>query len=102
MYFCTRSISHQNYKNMLKATPANLKKLEILFKDLGYKIIYEKGHFQSGYCIVNAQNMIVVNKFYKTDVRINCLVQILNEIKVENRELNADNLAFYDSLTTKE
>ena len=33
MYFCTQSISHQNYKNMLKATPANLKKLEILFKD---------------------------------------------------------------------
>lgn len=83
---------------MLKPTITNLKKVENIFKELGYKIIYEKGHFQSGYCIVNAQNMIVVNKFYKTDARINCLLQILKEIERDSNELSEETQAFYQTL----
>lgn len=87
---------------MLKPTATNLKKVENIFKELGYKIIYEKGHFQSGYCIVNAQNMIVVNKFYKTDARINCLLLILKEIEQDGRELSEETKVFYDGLDFSE
>ncbi len=73
---------------MLRPTTTNLKKIESLFQELGYKIIYEKGHFQSGYCIVNTQNMIVVNKFYKTDARFNCLALILKDLDIAERQAN--------------
>jgi hypothetical protein len=85
-------------ENMLKPTATNLKKVENIFKELGYKIIYEKGHFQSGYCIVNAQNMIVVNKFYKTDARINCLLIILKDIELIESDLQEETFAFYTTL----
>lgn len=85
-------------KGKLKYTPANLKKLENLFKEVGYKIIYEKGHFNSGYCIVNERKTIVVNKFYKTDTRITCLLTILNEIEVSIEGLEPETLTFYQNL----
>jgi hypothetical protein len=86
---------------MLKYTTANLKKLENLFKEIGYKIIYEKGHFNSGYCIVNERKTIVINKFYKTDARINCLVYILNELEFDTEGFDAETLTLYERLLTK-
>lgn len=85
-------------KHKLKPTPANLKKLENLFKEAGYKLIYEKGHFNSGYCIVNERRTIVINKFYKTDTRVSCLLTILNEIEVAIEALEPSTLTFYQSL----
>jgi hypothetical protein len=68
---------------MLKPTESTLKKLEDLFKHLSYKVRYEKGQFQSGYCLVKSQKILVVNKFYTTEARINCLVEILQEVEIE-------------------
>ena len=45
-------------------TKNTLKKLEILAKELGYKVRYEKGNFQSGYCLVEHQRVAIVNKFF--------------------------------------
>ena len=73
---------------MLKPTESNLKKLEDLFKHLSYKVRYEKGQFQSGYCLVKSQKILVVNKFYTTEARINCLVEILQEIDIEESFFN--------------
>ena len=65
---------------MLKFTKHNLKKVEALFEELGYTIRYEKGNFQSGYCIVENRKMAVINRFYDTEGRINCLIDILSSI----------------------
>ena len=83
---------------MLKYTAANLKKVENLFKGIGFKIIYEKGQFNSGYCIVNDRKIIVINKFYKTDARINCLLNILNVLNADIERLDPETLTFYKSL----
>ncbi len=58
---------------MIKLNDTTLKKTEELFKQLHYKVRYEKGQFQSGYCLVKSQKVIVINKFYTTEARINCL-----------------------------
>ncbi len=83
---------------MLKYTTTNLKKLETLFKEIGYVIIYEKGRFNSGYCIVNEKKVIVVNKFYKKEARINCLVGILQTIDFEQSILSQAGTDFYKQL----
>lgn len=83
---------------MLKYTTTNLKKLETLFKELNYKIRYEKGHFQSGYCIVNTQNIIIINKFYKTEARMNCLIEILQKMDTTEIELDEENLTLYTKI----
>ena len=65
---------------MFKYTRHKLKKLETLFEEMEYSIRYEKGSFNSGYCIVEDRKVAVINKFYDTEARINCLLDILGEV----------------------
>jgi hypothetical protein len=86
-------------KKNLRPTAGNLKKLEQLLENLGYKIIYEKGTFQSGYCLVNERKMIVMNKFYKTDMRVNSLLKILAELQPSPDQFEEVQRDFYQSLS---
>ena len=68
---------------MLKYTRSNLKKIENYLTDRGYTLIYEKGQFKSGYCIVNASNVIVINKFFDVEARINVLYEIIVSLDLQ-------------------
>ncbi|MCB0533443.1 MAG: hypothetical protein H6574_19025 [Lewinellaceae bacterium] len=68
---------------LMRYTQTTLKKLEELFGELDYVIRYEKGSFQSGYCIVEHRNIVVINKFFDTEARINCLLDILTSLNVD-------------------
>lgn len=72
----------------MRYTQTSLKKLEALFEELDYSIRYEKGNFQSGYCIVESRRIAVINKFYDTEARINCLLDILSGL-----DYNAESLS---------
>ncbi|MBN8684304.1 MAG: hypothetical protein J0L99_16775 [Chitinophagales bacterium] len=72
----------------MRYTLTTLKKLEELFSEMDYSIRYEKGNFQSGYCIVENRRIAVVNKFFDTEARINCLLEILTKV-----EINPDDLS---------
>ena len=72
---------------MLKYTKYLLQQIEDLFKELDYTIRYEKGQFQSGYCIVENRRIAVINKFYDTEARINCLIEILDSVEFEPTSL---------------
>ncbi len=65
---------------MIKYTKNNLEKLETAFGQLGYKVRYEKGQFQSGYCIVAQQKVVVINRFFDIQARIWTLLEILKII----------------------
>ena len=84
---------------MLKYTSSTLKKLENLYKQLDYKVRYEKGSFKSGYCLVEHRKVVVINKFYTKDARIQCLIDILAKFDVSNTEkLDDDSLELLDEL----
>jgi len=76
---------------MLKYTKHNLSKLEEIFKVLKVTIRYEKGNFQSGYCIVTGKNIIIINKFFEVEARINTLMEILEENRIPTDELSEEN-----------
>ncbi len=80
---------------MLKYTKHNLKKLETLFEEMDYVIRYEKGNFQSGYCIVENRNIIVINKFYETQGRINCLLEIAAQVEIAEERLSDKSAELY-------
>lgn len=83
---------------MFKYTKHSLKKLEALFEELAYVVRYEKGNFNSGYCIVEDRKIAVINKFYDTEGRINCLLDILSKMEVNQDTLSEKNLKFYKQL----
>ncbi len=62
----------------MKITKHFLKKLETLYHESGYKVRYEKGQFNSGYCVVEDRNMIVINKFYDTEARGQTLMNLFD------------------------
>ncbi len=62
---------------MIKYTPQLLKQLEEVFAEIGYKVRYEKGNFKSGYCILENQKVVLLNKFTVIESRISTLMEIL-------------------------
>lgn len=71
-----------------------LKSLEQVFIDLEYKIRYEKGNFNSGYCLVEDKKVVVVNKFYDHRARFEVLMSIIKTIKIEIDKLSETSLGF--------
>ncbi len=83
---------------MFKYTPLVLKKIESLFEEMGYMVRYEKGNFQSGYCILEDRNIAVINKFLNVEGRINVLIEILPTVKFDINALSGEGKQLYDSL----
>ncbi len=71
-----------------KYSNGNLKKIEEIFKYANYIIRYERGSFNSGYCILEEKKVAVINKFYDTEARINCLIEIISELDINPEGLD--------------
>ncbi len=82
----------------MKFTKHFLKKIESLFEELEYVIRYEKGTFQSGYCVVENRKIAVINKFFDTEARINVLLEILQGLEVDPDIMEEKTRKFYSEL----
>jgi len=82
----------------MKYTKGNLKKIEDLFKELEYTIRYEKGNFQSGYCLVENRKVAVINKFFEIEARMNILMEILLGLEVDTAELSEESQDLYGKI----
>lgn len=77
---------------MLKFNPQLQKKIEDIFSELAYTVRYEKGNFNSGYCILESKKVVVINKFHSQEAKINALMEILQEINVDRSLLSSESL----------
>lgn len=92
----------QNENDMVKFTRHSLQKMEALFTELGYVIRYEKGSFNSGYCIVEDRKIVVINKFYDVEGRMTVLVDILLGLEFDPAILSEKSAKFYDQILKSE
>lgn len=83
---------------VLKYTTNTQKKLEQLFADAGYRIRYERGAFTSGYCVMQNRKVVVINKYFTMEARINCMADILLEVNIDESELSEPSAKLYRSL----
>jgi|SRR5690606_20267564 len=82
----------------LKYTANTLKKLEQLFEEARFRIRYEKGNFNSGYCLLDERRIVVINRFLDIEGRINALAEILPTISIKEEELSGEMLKWYHQL----
>ena len=82
----------------MKYIRSNLKKLEDLCQAIGYKVRYEQGHFQSGYCRVEARQIIVINKFFDVEGRMNCLFELIPQLPIDSSIIEEDALKNYKKI----
>jgi hypothetical protein len=66
----------------LKFTQTTLDKVEKIAEESGYVIRYERGSFQSGYCILQAKKVVVLNKFLPLEGRINTMIDLLPQLNI--------------------
>ena len=74
----------------MKYTQHTLDKLEELLAEVSYVIRYERGTFQSGYCILEQKKVVVLNKFLQMEGRINALLDIIPKVVSEPENLSPE------------
>lgn len=79
-----------------------LNKLEDLLAETDYILRYERGNFKSGWCILNENKVIIVNKYYATDGKINCLLEIIKTLDIDKEQLSEKNQKLYLELAQTE
>ena len=82
----------------MRYTQTTLKKLEELLEEVGYAVRYEKGQFNSGYCLVENRKIAVVNKFFDTEARCNSLADIVGKIGPDPAQLSEKSADFLQKL----
>jgi hypothetical protein len=82
----------------MKYTQHNLDKIEKIAEDCGYVIRYERGTFQTGYCILQARKVIVINKFFQTEGRMNALIDLMPQLDINFDTLTHESQKVYDEV----
>lgn len=85
------------YFNM-KYIQHNLDKIEKIIEESGYVIRYERGTFQSGYCILQEKKVVVLNKFFQVEGRINTLIDLLPQLLINFDALTHESQKLYDDI----
>ena len=80
---------------MIKYTQNSLNKLETIPEQCGYVLRYERGTFQSGYCILDNKKVVVLNKFLQTEGRINALLEIIPQLDIDPALLDESSRKLY-------
>lgn len=83
---------------MIKYTKSFLGKLEDLLAATEYTLRYEKGQFKSGYCVLNEHKVIVINKYFPLEGRINSLVEIIKSLEIQSQQLPSKQQQLYADL----
>ena len=74
----------------MKYTQSTLDKIEKVLDETGYIVRYERGNFQSGYCILEERKVVVLNKFLQMEGRINTLVDIIPQLTISPDTLSPE------------
>ena len=85
----------------MKINQASLNKVEKILEEGEYIVRYERGTFQSGYCILEAKKVVVLNKFLSVEGRINTLVELLPKININIDLLTHESQKLYDEIIKK-
>ena len=83
---------------MIKYTNQFLTKLEDMIAESDYTLRYEKGNFKSGYCLLKEQKIIIVNKFYTTEGKINALLEIVKNLVLDGTRFTEKSQKLYEEL----
>ncbi len=82
----------------MKNNAITLNKLEKILAESGYVIRYERGNFQSGYCVLEERKVIVLNKFLSVEGRVNTVIELIPKLQVNYDQITLDSQKLYDEV----
>ena len=84
----------------MKYTQATMNKLEDILGESSYVVRYERGTFQSGWCLLEARKVVVLNKFLNVE-GINTLMEIIPQLNIEFDKLTHESQKLYEAVVKK-
>lgn len=85
----------------MKYSQTTLDKLEGIIEEAGYVLRYERGTFQSGYCILEERKVVVLNKFLQLEGRINTMLDLIPQLDINTELLTAESNKLYTDILSK-
>jgi len=85
----------------MKYTQTTLDKLEAIIEEASYVLRYERGTFQSGYCILEEKKVVVLNKFLQIEGRINTLIDLIPQLEINTDLLEEELKKMYMDIVSK-
>ena len=85
----------------MKYTQTTLDKLEAVVEEAGYVLRYERGTFQSGYCILEERKVVVLNKFLQLEGRINTMLDLIPQLGIDTESLTEESKKLHKEVLAK-
>jgi hypothetical protein len=90
--------SYLKMPNYMKITQGTLDKLEDILSESEYVVRYERGNFQSGWCLLEFKKIVVLNKFLNLEARINTLLELIPQLTIGFDKLTLDSQKLYEEV----
>ncbi len=85
----------------MKYTQNTLDKIERILDEVEYVVRYERGNFQSGYCILETRRVVVLNKFLQMEGRINTLIDLIPQLNIDPEILSSEARRTYEDVLAR-
>lgn len=85
----------------MKYTQSTLNKLEDILGESDYVVRYERGTFQSGWCLLESRRVVVLNKFLNVEGRINTLMELIPQLDIQFDKLTLESQKLYEEVVKK-
>lgn len=82
----------------MKFTQTTLDKLEDILGESEFVVRYERGNFQSGWCLLEAKKIVVLNKFLNLEARINTLLELIPQLTIDFDKLTQSSQKLYEEV----
>ncbi|MEI7959681.1 MAG: hypothetical protein WCH36_02115 [Chitinophagaceae bacterium] len=82
----------------MKLTQTTLDKLEDILGESEFVVRYERGNFQSGWCLLESKRIVVLNKFLNLEARINTLIELIPQLDIQFDKLTHDSQKLYEEV----
>ena len=80
---------------MIKYTQGFVDKLEDVLSESQYIVRYERGNFQSGWCLLEQKRVVVLNKFLNVEGRVNTLADLIPQLNIDFDKLTLESQKLY-------
>ncbi len=82
----------------MRQTQGTLDKLEDILGEAGYVTRYERGTFQSGWCVLEQRRIVVLNKFLDVEGKINILMELIPQLTIDIDKLTHESQKLYEEV----
>lgn len=86
----------------MKYTQGTLDKLGDILGESGYVTRYERGNFQSGWCLLEQRKIVVLNKFLDIEGKINTLLELIPQLSIDFDKLTHESQKLYEEVMKRQ